>query len=191
MEKSTPFLLGSKMANNRKHEAFNKIHSLWLENYKVVSIPFINITKEERKKKIIDLLKEMIGKDFHLNDKQNICEAISKLSFYRKMQIIAINKIEQDVQIFKKEMNESSRALIGFETIRLYENAKYDRVNVIKKMESDVNYPSSQYKRHFDHLYSSKNKLLDSMIHINKAKANSQVICKLVKSLTCMLQGML
>lgn len=178
------------MANARKHEAFNKIHSLWLENYQVISVPFINITKEEEKRKIIDLLKEMTNKDFHLNDKENICEAISKLSSYRKLQIVAINKIEQDVRLFKIEMNESSRALMGLETIRLYENARYDKTTALKKMEIDVNSTKSQYKRHFDHLYAAKHKLLDSMVYINKAKANSQVICKLVKMLIIRLQKM-
>lgn len=179
------------MANRRKHEAFNKIHSLWVENYDFISIPFINITKEQTKEKIIELLKEMVGKEYHLNDKENICEAISQLSCYRKLQILLISKIEQDAGIFKKELNESSKALIGFETIRLYENANYDRNRAVKMLDNDINSPDSPYKKQFDVIYTARDKLLDSMIQLNKAKANSQVVCKLVKLLTTKLNRIL
>ena len=171
------------MANRRKHEAFNKIHTLWFENYDFISLPFINVTKEQAKTKIIELLKEMVGKEYHLNDKENICEAISQLSYYRKLQILTITKIEQDGYIFKKELNESSKALIGFETIRLFENANYDRDRAIKMLDNDINSPDSPYKKQFDVIYTARDKLLDSMIQLNKAKSNSQVVCKLVKLL--------
>lgn len=178
------------MANRRKHEAFNKIHSLWIENYNFISLPFNNITEDQTKTKIVEILNEITNKNYHLHDKENICKAIAELTFYKKLQINSIQKIDNDIKIFKKELNESVKALIGFETIRLYENAKYDIKNAVKMLDSDINAPESKYKIHFDAIYKTRDQLLDSMIQLNKAKANSQVICKLVKMITSKLHRM-
>ena len=171
------------MANRRKHESFNKIHSFRQNNYFFLKASFENIDEFQLKDKINEVILQLTNRKFDLNSIKEIDKAISSLSKCRNGQIDCLDRLTIDIKLFTDEFNTCILSLKGFETVRLFTNLLTNEQKAITMLEDDMSSTNSRFSKHFDSLFDCRDKLLDTMIQINNTRMNGEVLCKLLKTL--------
>jgi hypothetical protein len=169
------------MSIHKKHGAFNDLyqnrHSLYLMYINAISV----FNENDHLVQLSQVIFELVGKRYNLQDISHINEAISKLEKFRQVQKNNLTKLVNAGIDYKKEYNSIVASIIGLRCIEVvrYNISESDYAEVIE-YETDESNPDGRAIRS---LRIAENELLKTMYELSNNRFKCEALCKISKSI--------